>query len=64
MGINDEICVPNELKVSVIMVLKGYSMSLWDYFNTWLDQEYTPIIVIHMYWRLQLIMKKDRELDI
>lgn len=48
MCINDEIYVPNGLNVSVIMFLEEYSMSLWDYFNSWLDPEYNPITIMYM----------------
>lgn len=61
MCINDEIHVPSGLKVSVIMVLKGYSVSLWGYFNSWLDQNYISITLIHVWWRLLLIIKMGGE---
>lgn len=52
--VNDEVRLPNGLKLSVIMVLKVYSVSLQDYFNRWLDQEYDPIAVTQMLWRHSL----------
>lgn len=56
--VNDQVCLPNGLKLSVIMVLKVYSMSLWDYFNRWLDQEYIPTNVTYA---AELIIKTDMD---